>query len=301
MRKNEGFYSSGGDLMGQFRIAVFLILFSVLSFAERARSPRIDPSVLRSNTPGINQPNRFTGQLEMRPTLGTLKGNFSTENYYELHWWLEANKRLTFGETFFSQKDTLGKQVFTPGDGYLRFQVRDFVKNPDSGLSLSGDFRANLPLSKNARDAGLITALRSTLLITLPLNPTTRLELRETPIFYFYKEAGHLGSQGPVSHPIFENRLSFGPVFSLGSSVTLLAPVYFFLTKYRNYQSGAIHNEDLWPDISFSPEIDWQLTENVYIGASYRTEGLLIRDTTGFALSPTAGSGSTQLILGMSF
>jgi len=284
-----------------YQSLVFLSISSLVAFAGKAKSNRIDPSILRSNTPTVSNQNLFSGLIEMRPTLGTLKGNFSTENLYEIHWWLEANKRITFGETFFSQGDASGKQAVALGDGYLRYQVRDFVKNETSGVTLSGDFRANLPLGRNSQEAGLITALRSTLLVTLPLSPSTRFEIRETPIFFVFKDSGHVGSQGPVAHPIFENRFSMGPVFNIGSTVTLLTPVYFFLTKYRNYQQGAYHNEDLWPDLSFSPEIDWQITENIYVGASYRTEGLLVQDDTGFVLSPNAGSGSAQLVLGMSF
>jgi len=280
------------------------ILFSWLSlngFAERARQSLPDLSILRSQTPAISAPSPITGLLELRPTLGTRRGNIGTENSYELSWWINPKERVSFGESVFTIPGADKSQNLSFGDGFFRYQWREYKKNEINGLTATAEVRANLPLSQASRDAGLITALRSTFILAMPITPTTRFEFRETPIIYVFKGPGHESSAGPVAHPMIENRISIGPVFTLSPTLTLSTPINFSLTKYRNYASGASHNQELLPDLAFYPELDWQATSHLYMGLAYRTEAFIIRDQIGMVLNNTAGNGSLQLVLGLSF
>jgi len=283
---------------------VILGMASTPTLAQRPRLTPPDVSVLRSQTPTLSPgitPNQITGLMEIRPTLGTRKGNITTENSYELSWWVNPRERLSFGESIFTVPGPDKNQTITPGDGFLRYQWREFKKNEITKLAATAEVRANIPLSKASREAGLITALRSTFLLAMPITSTTRFEFRETPIIYFFKNSGHEGSAGSVAHPVFENRISLGPVFALSPTLTLSTPLFFSLTKYRNYASGASHNQELLPDIAFTPELDWQANPNMYIGLAYRTEAFIIRDQVGMVLNNTAGNGSMQFVLGLSF
>lgn len=282
-------------------VCLLLLCLCALAEARKPRHSRTDPSILRSQTPKIQEPPPITGLLEMRPTWGTQKKRFTTENYYEMSFWTGSRERITVGETLFTSPGQNQSQDVFFGDGFVRYQWREVSKNPRTGLAVTTDVRANLPLSKNSREAGLITALRSTVLMTVPITPNTRFEFRETPILYVFKEAGHESATGSLAHPIFENRVSLGPVISLSSSLTLVVPLYFSLMQYRRYQKGAFHDGELVPDLSFSPEIDWQVNSNLYLGLSYRTDGLIVRDDMGLVLSETAGSGSIQFVMGVSF
>jgi len=282
-------------------VSLLLLCLCALAEARKPRHSRTDPSILRSQTPRIEEPPPVTGLLEIRPTWGTQKKKFTTENYYEISFWNGRNERLTFGETLFTSPGPQQGQEVAFGDGFVRYQWREVKKNPVTGLAVTTDIRANLPLSKSSREAGLITALRSTLLMTVPITKSTRFEFRETPIVYFFKAAGHESPTGPLAHPVFENRVSLGPVISLSSSLTLVVPLYFSLMQYRRYQKGAFHDGELVPDLSFSPEIDWQVNSNLYLGVSYRTDGLIVRDDIGHVLSNHAGSGSLQFVMGFSF
>lgn len=265
------------------------------------RATRTDPSILRSQTPRIETPAILTGIFEVRPTLATRKGNFSTENFYEVSWWLKPDKRLSFGESFFTAPGPNKSHAVSMGDGFLRYQARDVKKNEVTGMTVSLDVRANLPLSQVSRDAGMLTALRSTVLIMMPITETVRFEFRNTPILYFFKAAGHESSSGPVAHPVAENRTSLGPVINLSQSVVLMAPLNFSLMKYRYYRPGASHEGELQPDLSFSPEVDWTVNPNLYLGLAFRTESLMMRDQMGMILSNTAGSGYLQFVMGLSF
>ncbi|NBV50034.1 hypothetical protein EBR78_02300 [bacterium] len=262
---------------------------------------RTDPSVLRSQTPRIETPAILTGIFEVRPTLATRKGSLGTENFYEISWWLKPDKRLSFGENFFTAPAPNKSQSVSMGDGFLRYQARDVKKNEVTGMTVSVDVRANLPLSQASRDAGMITALRSTVLIAMPITTSVRFEFRNTPILYFFKAAGHESSAGPVAHPVVENRTSLGPVINLSQSVVLMAPLNFSLMKYRKYRPGASHEGELQPDLSFSPEVDWTINPNLYLGLAFRTESLMMRDQIGMILSNTAGSGYLQFVMGLSF
>jgi len=274
---------------------------SVSAMAQRPRHTMPDLSVLRSQSPATSAPQPITGLLEIRPTLGTRKGNIGTENFYELSWWVNPRERLSFGESVFTIPGPDKSQSLSMGDGFLRYQWREFKKNEVTGLTATADVRANLPLSKASRDAGLITAIRTTFTLAMPITPTTRFEFRETPIIYFFKGPGHEGSSGAVAHPIIENRISIGPVFAVSPTLTLSTPINFSLTKYRNYSAGASHNKELLPDLAFNPELDWQANGNLYLGLAYRTEAFIIRDQIGMVLNNTAGNGSIQFVLGLSF
>jgi hypothetical protein len=237
----------------------------------------------------------------MRPTLGTRKGNIGTENSYELSWWVNPKERVSFGESVFTVPGPDKSQSLSMGDGFLRYQWREFKKNEVTGLTTTAEVRANLPLSKASRDAGVITAIRSTFILAMPITPTTRFEFRETPIIYFFKGPGHESSSGPVAHPMVENRISIGPVFTLSPTLTLSTPLNFSLIKYNTYSAGASHNKELLPDLSFYPELDWQANSHLYLGLAYRTEAFIIRDQIGMVLNNTAGNGSMQFVLGLSF
>lgn len=282
-------------------IAGVLVLLGGKALAFKPRPSPIDPSILRSQTPNIQVPATFTGLVEARPTLMTRKGSFTTENYYEISWWPKPNQRLTFGETLFSASTPGKGQTPTFGDGYFRYQFREIKKVEAMGLTVSVDVRANLPISKASKDAGLITALRSTVLIARAITPSARFEFRNTPIVYFFKAPGHQGSSGAVAHPIIENRTSIGPVISITPELTLMAPVNLSLMKYRKYANGALHENELQVDLSFSPELDWAVNPNLYLGLAYRTEALIVRDQIGLALSDTAGSGYLQFVMGVNF
>lgn len=280
---------------------ILVSLYSAAGWAQRPRHVLPDVSVLRSQNPPTTAPQPLTGLLEIRPTLGTRKGNISTENFYELSWWLNSTERISFGESLFTIPGPDKNQTLNFGDGYLRYQKREFKKNEVTGLTATADVRANLPLSKGSRDSGLITALRSTILLAMPITPNVRFEFRETPIIYVFKAPGHEGASGAVAHPIFENRVLLGPVFTLSDTLTLSTPLYFSLMKYQNYKAGANHNQELLPDLAFSPELDWQATRQLYLGLAYRTEAFIIRDQIGMILNNSAGNGSLQLVLGVSF
>lgn len=280
---------------------ILFFTISVPLFAQRPRLSQPDISVLRSQTPAIAEPQPITGLIEVRPTLGTRKGNVSTENSYELSWWVNPNQRLSFGESIFTVPGPNNNQTVTFGDGFFRYQWKEFKRNEITGLKATADIRANLPLSQASKSAGLITALRSTFLLAMPITPNVRFEFRETPIIYFFKAAGHESSSGPVSHPVVENRISLGPVFSLSPSLTLSTPLNFSLTKYRSYSDNASHNQELQPDIGINPELDWQANSHLYLGLAYRTEAFIIRDQIGMVLNSSAGNGSVQFVLGCSF
>lgn len=281
---------------------VFISLFSLSAVAERPRVSHPDLSILQSQAPAISVQNPVTGLVEIRPTLGTRKGNITTENSYELSWWVRPGKeRLSFGESVFTVPGADKNQSISFGDGFFRYQWKEYKKNEITGLTATGEVRANLPLSRASKDAGVITAIRSTILLAMPITPSTRFEFRETPIIYAFKASGHEGSSGAVAHPIFENRISLGPVFALSSTLTLSTPINFSLIKYQNYSAGALHNQELLPDLAFYPELDWQATSQLYLGLSYRTEAFIIRDQIGMVLNNSAGNGSIQFVLGCSF
>lgn len=282
-------------------VVLGVFCFSDWAYARRSHLSRADSSILRSQTPKVTVPASFTGLFEVRPTWGTQKGNFSTENFFEFNWWVKPTQRFTFGETFFTQPAANKTQNLSAGDGFIRYQFRELIRNERTGLTLSTEVRANLPISRRSQEAGLITALRSTALLAVPITPSVRFEFRETPIFYIYKEAGHQGSTGAISHPIFENRVSIGPVITISETLTLIAPLNLSLTKFQNYKSDASHNNELFPDLSFTPELDWSVTSSFYLGLSYRTEGIMVRDRAGMILSQNPGSGSMQMVFGMSF
>ena len=291
--------------VGEKSLRLFIVLGGLVisfgAFAQRAHFSRRDSAILRSQTPKIATPPSFTGLFEVRPTWGTRSGNFSTENYYEINWWVNPNQRITFGETFFTQPGPNKTQDLSLGDAFIRYQFREIIQNEKTGLKVSTEVRANIPLGVRSKEAGLVTALRSTILLKVPISSSTRFEFRETPIFYIYKEAGHRGANGPVSHPIFENRISLGPVISITENLTLVAPLNFSLIKFHNYQADAFHNNELFPDLSFVPELDWAITQAAYLGVSYRTEGLMVRDRAGMILSDSPGNGSWQLVFGINF
>ncbi|NBX76338.1 MAG: hypothetical protein EBQ92_07270 [Proteobacteria bacterium] len=280
---------------------IFLGSLSLNALAQRPRHAMPDVSVLRSQSPAITTPSPITGLLEIRPTLGTRKGNIGTENSYELSWWVNPRERLSFGGGIFTAPGADKSQSLSMGDGFLRYQWREFKRNEVTGLTATADARANLPLSRASREAGLITAIRSTFTLAMPITPSTRFEFRETPIIYIFKAPGHEGSSGSVAHPIIENRISLGPVFTLSPTLTLSTPLNFSLTKYRNYSAGASHNKELLPDLAFNPELDWQANTHLYLGLAYRTEAFIIRDQIGMVLNNTAGNGSFQFVLGLSF
>jgi len=286
----------------QFILLIGILLMGGRAFGGRSfRATRTDPSVLRSQTPRIETPAILTGIFEVRPTLATRKGNLSTENFYEVSWWLKSDKRLSFGESFFTAPGPNKSHSVSMGDGFLRYQARDVKKDEVTGMTVSVDVRANLPLSQASRDAGMLTALRSTVLIMMPITENVRFEFRNTPILYLFKAAGHESSSGPVAHPVAENRTSLGPVINLSQSVVLMAPLNFSLMKYRHYRPGASHEGELQPDLSFSPEVDWTVNPNLYLGVAFRTEGLMMRDQMGMILSNTVGSGYLQFVMGLSF
>lgn len=258
-------------------------------------------TVLSSSASKTGLPATYTGLFETRPTWGTRQGNFSTENYYEFNWWPKANRRFSFGETFFTQPSTNKVQEMYAGDGYVRYQLKDIKKNDQTGLTVSTEFRANLPISSKSRDTGFITALRSTVIIAVPITSNARFEFRETPVVYLYTESGHESPIGAISHPIFENRVTLGPIISINERLVLTAFINFSLVKFRNYKADASHNNELFPDLSFTPELDWAATSSSYVGIAYRTEGLMVRDRAGMILNNNPGGGSLQLVFGLSF
>ncbi|MFM8269435.1 MAG: hypothetical protein ACKN9V_04530 [Pseudomonadota bacterium] len=285
----------------RFFWGITLSLLNTMAWAQRGRHALPDSSVLRSQNPSISAPQPLTGLIEVRPTLGTRKGNISTENFYEFSYWFNSNERLSFGESLFTAPGSDKTQTLNFGDGFIRYQKREFRKNEETGLTATAEIRANLPLSRSSKESGLITALRTTFLLAMPITPNVRFEFRETPIFYIFNNAGHESSSGAVAHPIFENRMLLGPVFTLSETITLSTPLYFSLMKYRNYAAGASHNQELLPDLAFTPELDWQANPHLYLGIAYRTEAFIIRDQIGMVLNNSAGNGSLQFVLGCSF
>ncbi len=285
----------------KFLSLFILILISDTSFAQRPRQSKIDGNVLRSQSPLGQSTSNFSGLIELRPTLGTRKGNITTENFYELAWGLGDNQRFSFGEGIFTNKGIKGNQEVSLGDAYLRYQWREIRKNETTGLVVSSEVRANLPISQISREAGLITAIRGSVILSVPITNTARFEFRETPIVYLYKEAGHQGSQGAIAHPLFENRVFLGPIINLSDELTLTTPICFSVTRYRNYTAGANRNSQWVPDLSFNPEIDWSINPTMYLGLAYRTEGFIVKQDSGVVVGDGAGNGSLQLVLGTSF
>lgn len=283
-------------------LSFFILIFLTgEAFAQKPRQSKIDGNVLRSQSPLGQSTTNFSGLIELRPTLGTRKGTFSTENFYELAWGLSDNRRISLGEGIFTSKGANGNQEVSVGDAFIRYQWREIRKNETTGLVVSSEVRANLPVSQISRDAGLITAVRGSVIFSVPITTTSRFEFRETPIVYIYKEAGHQGSQGAIAHPLFENRVFLGPIVNLTEELTLTAPICFSVTRYRNYSAGANRNAQWVPDLSFNPEIDWAMNPTMYLGVAYRTEGFIVKQDSGVVVGDGAGNGSIQLVLGTSF
>ncbi|NDD04770.1 MAG: hypothetical protein EB078_07675, partial [Proteobacteria bacterium] len=94
------------------RLTLFgvMVLLASPSFAQRPGASRPDVNLLRAQSPVAQSTAAFSGSLEARPTLGTRKGTFTTENSYELGASFRENQRLSLGGMIFTSAAASGNQ-----------------------------------------------------------------------------------------------------------------------------------------------------------------------------------------------
>lgn len=244
------------------------------------------------------------GNLEVRPSISTTDGTFTSENCGELGIAFSPTKKLSYVQEVESE-DQKGTQHPYLADGWFRLRLNELWKDKESGVTFSDQVRVYLPTLAAKKDAGMIFSLRNYFIFSYSSAPFS-FTFMEVPVVHFYSDGGSLDSKGKdVANPLFENRVILGPKFQISKSLSLEVLTHFYLRKYQDYAVGAKNNDLFLPDLWMNPELTYSATDNFYLGVGYRTNNFLSRVTetedTSYSLADDFGHGVFQFIAGISF
>jgi hypothetical protein len=242
--------------------------------------------------------------VTLRPTWYQSEPTFEMQNTVELGIKFNSKFALSYVQDFSTNVSKTGDLAqagdFTPVwyDGFLRLNFSKVSESDDKLFSYSDQVRVYFPTNDEKRDAGMLTILRNYFVFDRTISKSLNFTFYEVPILHIYDRAGSTNAAGkPVANPILENRIILEPSVKLSSSVTLGLPLNFTVVKFRDFQEKAEKNAEWVPSLTFSPWIEWQISDPLLLGFYYETASVADKTDGGLVWTDGQKSGYYQAYL----
>jgi hypothetical protein len=220
---------------------------------------------------------KMIGIAELRPSYGSVLGEFHTENNAILGYQFSKDTNLVYKQEFFTNlyhPGTRDGMTLEARDGYFRGNITNIWTNGPWGLNYEG--RLYLPTYASRREAGMIVAARNYAHLGYRFSGAFTLILSEAPVFHVYDVAGYK----KAANPWYENKVELTGVYKFSDNTRLIVPLKFSSLKYRNFAKGAKYNDAWGHTLVLWPELWHRLDSTFQVGAAYYT-GSLIQDNFG--------------------
>ncbi len=183
-------------------------------------------------------------------------------------------------------------------DGFIRANFSKVSVSDDKLFSYSNQLRVYFPTNSDKRDAGMLTTVRDYFVFDRTITSSLSFTFYEVPIVHVYDRSGYTDGKGKdVAHPIFENRVILEPSFKVFPKVTLGVPLNFTLVKFRDHSAKATNNDEWVPSLTFSPWIEWQVTDPIALGFYYETASVADKTEAGLVWTDGQKAGFYQFYL----
>ncbi len=240
---------------------------------------------------------KVVGVVDLRPSAHMATGQKTTENTFELGYQFAPSRTVSvvqYLETNVHNPDSAADKGLnlTVYDAFLRTRLGKLV-NLGDGADLGYQSRVYLPTTSASRDKGLIATFRNYISLNKKFNDLVSVSLHELPIFGAYSKAG----VGASANMIYENRVYLITALQITEKLSFELPIMLHNTRYQTFE-GAKNSATWAANLWIYPELTYQLTDNVSVGAAMYTSNLVAPDLSGFTLSDGFKDSVVQLVLG---
>lgn len=247
---------------------------------------------------------RFLGSVELRPSLESGTGNMFGENTVEVGY--QANEKFALGyqqeihhnlvmKESNPEHEGLGLHM---EEGFFNAHLHELWESSDEKASLSMEPRIHTPTSGEDREKGFVTAALSYVKFRRNLGKESSLSLMDAPVLYVYSVPGANIGDEFEANPIFQNRFRASMDFSfLERKFSVSVPLLFYLTRHREYDVAAKHNNAWTTFVGLAPELNYKATENLIVGVAVVTPNLLNSADSDHSVNHGRTSTVSQLIL----
>jgi hypothetical protein len=165
----------------------------------------------------------------------------------------------------------------------------DNLATTDFGLSFSYEPRVYFATNSAKRDKGMITVVRNYLKFKQAIAPGMSITLSEIPIVHVYDSAGTAAG----ANPTLENRVYLEYDYDFGN-FSFSFPIMLNSTKYRDFQVGAVNNNQTNHLLWIWPELDYNVSKNFTVGIAFRSDNLAQPDLKALTLKSGFENGVAQ-------
>jgi hypothetical protein len=255
-------------------------------------------TVTQTDTVAVPSQSKVLGMIDLRPSYRQA-GSFYMENAFELGYQFTPDVTASF---LLAQNNNLletkpGAGGFSPTieRSFARVRVNNIWQNKEQGLSLSYEQRLYVPVAAYDQEAGMIALSRNYFKLKKKFSDSFSLSFYEILVPSFYQRAGFVGATGPAAVAAFENRVYVMPAITFSSKLSLVFPIMFHQTRYRDFQAGARNNDSWRFFLWINPELTYAVNDNFSVGLGYYSDNLIKNDLSAITIGDGLKNGITQL------
>jgi hypothetical protein len=289
---------------GIYILFVALSLVAAPAMARSQKTPGLKGPVMEAE--GKEKPKSGAKPIlavTLRPTWYQSEPTFEMQNTAELGVQFTEKFALSYVQDFSTNVSKTGSLAdagdFTPTwyDGFIRMNFKKVSESDDKLFSFSDQVRVYLPTDPTKREAGFITTIRNYFVFDRKVTGSMGFTFYEVPILHVYDRAGTTDDKGKgTASPIFENRIILEPTVEIVPKVTLGLPLNFHVVKFREFDKA--ENSGEWvPTLTFSPWIEWQMTDLLLLGFYYETASVAKKTDAGLVWTDGQHTGYYQAYL----
>lgn len=256
----------------------FLTLLNVAK-GESGQSTAVAPAP----APAASE-SKIIGGVDIRPSWTTLTGEMHNENSvlagYQFNSKVSSFALYNFNNNLFDPTDSVHGLQMSSIDLSLRTPVNKIYTEPNTGIVFSYENRLYFPVNDSDFDKGKILVIRNYAKLARPIGERFKLTLMDVPIVHLFKAAGTVSASGSASaNPFFENRVYLIGDVTLTKDLALSVPVYWHVTWYRDFESGAASNNAATSHYVYVyPELTYTINDNFAVAAAYYSDNLVKAD-----------------------
>ena len=233
--------------------------------------------------------------FEVRPSIVPNSGKTYSENTVELGYQVTEDLKISYVQIFTVSKD------FEWDDGFMRTRLANIWKSSDEKTVFFIQNRLYLPTIANkwptdSADKGLTTKVKTYFELAHSLHERFSVGVAYVPSVFVYKKAGYETATKSKVNPLYEHAFTVTPIVKIIEDVTLILPVIYQLTKYRDYNASLALNNKFGHNLWIFPVVEMKAFQKQTFGVSYYSENLMKENNSGFQFAEGLKNGGIEFL-----